>query len=162
MLAFNPDCPMLPCKNHTHCIDTAIDKAEVLCRKNDLRFTEIRRTVLRLIWANHEPAKAYDILDQLKNEHMPAKPPTVYRALDFLLENHFVHKLSSLNAYIGCPHPGEHSQCYFLICNKCNKVQECCNQVLTEAVIYTTHTQHFKPKHTTLEIQGICQQCVQH
>ena len=125
---------MLDCQDHEVCIESAMSEAESICQENGLRFTELRREVLRLIWQSHVPAKAYDILEKLKGKAWSAKPPTVYRALDFLLETGLVHKLDSINAYIGCTHPREHNGCYFLICTDCNEAKECCSPELTDAI----------------------------
>ncbi|NIN34158.1 MAG: transcriptional repressor, partial [Gammaproteobacteria bacterium] len=75
--------------------------------QRDVRLTPLRRRVLQLVWRSHEPVKAYDLLQILQSEKKGAAPPTIYRALDFLQEQGFVHKLESLNAYIGCSGPGQ-------------------------------------------------------
>ena len=144
---------------HSACIETALINAESLCEKNSLRLTDLRRKVLEIIWANHGPVKAYDILDQLGDESGSAKPPTVYRTLDFLAENGFVHKLNSLNSYVGCSHPSQLHACYFLICEKCSEVKECCNEQLNQAIKDTADSNKFKSSHITLEIQGVCEHC---
>ena len=111
--------------NHEHCIHTAMEEAKVLCQSRGVRLTPIREKVLELLWQSHEPIGAYDILAQLaKQEDRPAQPPTVYRALDFLLEQGLVHRLASINAYIGCPHPGEAHKGCFLICQQCRTTIE--------------------------------------
>jgi Fe2+ or Zn2+ uptake regulation protein len=38
------------------------------------------------------------LLESSRDNQAGAAPPTVYRALDFLLENGFIHKLESINA----------------------------------------------------------------
>jgi len=145
---------------HTHCIEDAVKSAERICEERNLRFTDIRRRVLELVWQNHGAAKAYDLLDQLGDEYS-AKPPTVYRALDFLQENGLVHKLNSLNAYIGCQHPLEHDDCFFLICSDCQEVAECCAGDVASSIRSLAASRHFTPRQTTLEIEGRCQQCQQ-
>ncbi len=102
--------------NHNHCIETALQEARRLCEDRGLRFTELRERILRMVWQGHKAVKAYDLLDQLSNEGGSAKPPTVYRALDFLMEHGFVHKIESMNAYVGCPHPDGKHVSQFLIC----------------------------------------------
>lgn len=151
---------MRSCPNHDSCVDAALQKAALICQKKGLRFTELRQKVLEMIWANHGPAKAYDILDKLKGKETSAKPPTVYRTLDFLLKHGFIHRLSSLHAYVGCSHPLKHDECYFLICRKCGEIEECCNSKLAQAITGTTSRNKFKPKHITLEIEGECRECV--
>lgn len=150
---------MLDCQDHEVCIESAMREADLICQEKGLRFTELRREVLRLIWLSHVPAKAYDILDKLKGKAWSAKPPTVYRALDFLLETGLVHKLDSINAYIGCSHPREHDGCYFLICTDCNEAKECCSPELTDAIELAWSKNSFRPKKVTLEVLGQCGEC---
>ncbi|MEK6734752.1 MAG: transcriptional repressor, partial [Pseudomonadota bacterium] len=84
---------------------------------------------------------------------------TIYRILDFFLENRIVHKLESQNKYIGCSHPGEMHNCYFLICNKCNKVEEACNENILKAIYEKFEKKHFIVEHINLEIFGTCVNC---
>ncbi len=149
---------MHTCDTHQHCIDDAMATAEALCSKSGQRFTTLRRKVLELIWQSHRPVKAYDILDNI-GDVASAKPPTVYRALDFLLENRLIHKLNSLNAYVGCSHPEAHHECYFLVCSSCGDIEECCDAKLARTIAATAKKNHFHPAHTTLEISGECQEC---
>ena len=151
---------MHACRSHKNCIRDAICEAELICENRGLRFTDLRRKVLEMIWASHKPAKAYDILDKLKDLDYSAKPPTVYRTLDFLLEHGFVHKLSSLNAYAGCSHPRKHNECYFLICSECLEIKECCDRMLNDAIAKTSRKNKFSPHRTTLEIKGKCSECM--
>lgn len=149
---------MHACHSHGTCVEDALKKADKLCADKGLRLTELRRKVLEMIWQSHEPAKAYDLLDKIKGEGT-AGPPTVYRALDFLIENGLAHKLSSLNAYVGCSHPSKHEECYFLICVQCAEIKECCSSKLSEAIGEVAAKNHFRAAHTTLEIAGLCQAC---
>ena len=150
---------MLDCQDHEVCIESAMRQAESIRQEKGLRFTELRREVLRLIWLSHVPAKAYDILEKLKGKAWSAKPPTVYRALDFLQETGLVHKLDSINAYIGCSHPREHNGCYFLICTDCKEAKECCSPELTDAIELAWSKNSFRPKKVTLEVLGQCGEC---
>lgn len=147
------------CTAHSNCIATALAEAEDICAAKDLRFTDIRRNVLELVWTNHGPIKAYDILERLDSRIAAIKPPTVYRALDFLVENGLVHKLDSLNAFAGCSHPLKHSECYFLICTQCGEAKECCNTALSEVILDIADENKFQVHHTTLEISGECGEC---
>ncbi len=140
-------------------IERSVRKADAICRDKGLRFTALRRKVLEIIWANRTPIKAYDILDTLKGKSASAKPPTVYRTLDFLLENGLIHKLNSRNAYVGCPHPLEHGECYFLICEKCGRAEEHCDSDLNDAITRTIDKNKFRHTHTNLEIEGECRRC---
>jgi hypothetical protein len=92
--------------DHAHCIEDAIDRAELVCGARGARLTDIRRHVLELIWKRHEPVGAYDLLDELRATHRRAAPPTVYRALDFLMENGLVHRIESLERLCRLPASG--------------------------------------------------------
>ncbi|MCF8466945.1 MAG: transcriptional repressor [Sneathiella sp.] len=147
------------CTSHNDCITEALVRAESICNDRGLRFTDLRRKVLELVWTSHGPIKAYDILDKLDARIAAIKPPTVYRALDFLTENGLVHKINSLNAFVGCSHPLKHSECYFLICSDCGEAKECCSADLVEAIAKTGRRNEFLPEHITLEITGECGDC---
>lgn len=150
---------MKACNNHDACIEQALHRASTICRDRGLRFSKLRQKVLEIVWASHRSIKAYTILENLKAEQASAEPPTVYRALNFLMENGLVHKLNSLNAYIGCSHPLQHHESYFLICEVCNDVVECYDQRIARAIRDTMDKNHFDSKCVTLEIKGKCQNC---
>lgn len=143
---------------HAVCVEDALNTAHRVCAERALRFTDLRQRVLTLIWENHGSVKAYDILERLGGD-FSAKPPTVYRALDFLQENGLVHKINSLNEYVGCSHPLKHKDCFFLICSECNEVKECCAGPVADALREMAKVNSFTPHQMTLEIEGICQQC---
>ncbi|MBM3618857.1 MAG: transcriptional repressor, partial [Alphaproteobacteria bacterium] len=115
---------MHACQNHEHCAHDALALAENACQQQDARLTPTRRRILELLWESHQPSKAYDILTRLQQEMPSAKPPTVYRALDFLLEHGLIHKIERLNAFVGCHYPQEAGFCTFLICKECHETQE--------------------------------------
>ncbi|NNJ72671.1 MAG: transcriptional repressor [Enterobacterales bacterium] len=145
--------------NHQHCIDTAITAAERICREQGLRFTESRKRVLKIIWDNHEAIKAYDILERLQKIDRSAKPPTAYRALDFLLENGFIHRIESLNSYIGCPNPDHTHHFQLLICEKCGLVKEMDVPDLAEQLKSAAEKHNFTMHQQVIEVHGLCQEC---
>lgn len=147
--------------NHEHCIDTALSEAERLCLEKGLRFTPIRRAILKMVWSSHKAVKAYDLLDRLgrESEVGSAKPPTVYRALDFLMQQGFVHKIESLNAYIGCPHPGEDHISQFLICDKCSEVIEVDITGIAGQIKTVSKDNGFTVRAQTIEVHGSCKKC---
>src|SRR4029077_9766380 len=101
----SPKPPPAEQHHHAHNAKAFVREVSAACESRGLRLTEIRLQVLELIAAPEKPFKTYALLDQLKDDRSNAAPPTVYRALDFLLENGFIHKLESLNAYVSCHHP---------------------------------------------------------
>ena len=150
---------MSTCKNHKISINEALKKAEIICNKKGVKLTKLRQKVLTLILKNHGYVKAYDLLNDLKKNDASAKPPTVYRSLDFLMEHGFIHKIQSLNAFVGCSHPDEHEDCYFLICKECKNIEECCSNTVKKVLTSTSGKNNFSPNQVTLEITGICQDC---
>ena len=96
--------------NHDECIENALTAAQEICAARDTRFTPLRRRVLELVWVKHEPITAYEILDLLSEGQKRVAPPTVYRALDFLIEEGFVHRIESLNSFVGCSDPAHKHQ----------------------------------------------------
>ena len=130
-----------------------------ICRDRSLRFTEQRRRVLELVWNSHKPIGAYDILDNLNRDGRKVAPPTVYRALDFLIDANLVHRLDSLNAFVGCPDPGMPHARQFLICQECQSVAELDDNDIDELVRKRASNSGFETIHQTLEIEGICRNC---
>ncbi len=145
--------------NHNICVSQALATAEKLCRERGLRFTALRRQVLCLVWDSHKPVGAYDILDRLKQEGKKAAPPTVYRALDFLIEADLVHRLDSLNAFVGCPDPSSSHRGQFLICRGCRTVAELDDARIDTLVQETAADLGFSAEQQMLEIQGLCSAC---
>lgn len=146
--------------DHASCIDRALQAAEQICAHQNLRLTVLRRRVLELVWQSHEPLGAYDILAVLSEEDgRRAAPPTVYRALDFLLEHGLVHRIASLNAFIGCPHPEQVHQGQFLICRNCRSVTELKQRQVSQVIDDAAGTVGFQADSQTVEVLGMCVVC---
>lgn len=144
---------------HSACIAEALGAAEIACKKEGHRLTPIRKRVLELVWVSHEPVKAYDILDRIRNEKKGAAPPTVYRALDFLQELGFVHKIESLNAYFGCGAPGHEGSGQLLICQDCGEVAELDDTQIYELIEAKSSRLGFEIAKQIIEVEGLCSGC---
>ncbi|NHB59330.1 Fur family transcriptional regulator [Acinetobacter sp. 194] len=143
-----------------HNVQNRLAEAETICVDSGARLTPLRKEVLELILNASGPVGAYDLLAKLKgNLDRPAAPPTVYRTLDFLLEKGFIHRLTSINAYIPCCHPRAGHQAAFLICTQCHVVKEASASGLIQQLDLLADSDHFQPHHSIIEISGICQQC---
>lgn len=156
--------PTIATRNHDHeaCIKAALIRAEQTCQAQGLRLTAIRRRVLEMIWVSHRPSKAYDLLDAINRERGKTAPPTVYRALDFLLEAGLIHKIESLNAFIGCDAGHPHGHPKFLICHCCRRVAEIPGPEVDRAIAHAADNAGFCADQETIEIGGTCQQCISH
>lgn len=146
--------------DHSHCVSHALTEAETICERQGLRLTALRKRVLELVWQSHKPLGAYDILGVLSEEDgRRAAPPTVYRALDFLLENGLVHRIASLNAFIGCNHPQHAHQGQFLICRNCHAAIELEQPAISQAIISEAAGVGFVVESQTVEVVGLCAGC---
>ena len=150
-----------PARRHDHrsCVRNALSRAEELAHRRGVRLTSIRRRVLAMIWARHEPALAYDLLERLRKTHPRAAPPTVYRALDFLLREGFVHRIESLNAYVGCGNPGSPHPGQFLICTRCRRIAEMDDPGIDALLRRKAGHCKFHITALTVELKGLCPAC---
>lgn len=145
--------------DHQRCIERALDKAAGLCAERGARLTELRRRVLELVWRSHEPVGAYAILEQLQRQRGSAAPPTVYRTLDFLMAQGLIHRIASLNAFVGCPMPDRRHSSQFLICGDCGRVAEIDDSRIDSAIARSAASQGFTVDQPTIELHGRCPAC---
>ncbi len=145
--------------DHRLCVDDAVSAAEKLAVSRGARLTDNRRAVLLAIWSDHKAHKAYDILETLARERPGIKPPTVYRALDFLVEMGLIHRIESLNAYVGCPDPDHPHEGAFLICDSCGRVSELAGPAIRKAMGGAAKDTDFTISSLTIEAHGLCTQC---
>lgn len=136
-----------------------LDQAAQQCQQRGARFTPIRRRVLEMIAEAPGGLKAYDLLDRLAEEHAAARPPTVYRALEFLIDQGLVHRIESLNAYVACPCP-EHAHGFqLLICRLCGRVEELHLDDVNAQLSRRARDLGFRVERQTIELLGHCEAC---
>lgn len=145
--------------DHSQCIRNAISTAEELCIRRGVQLTPIRHKILELIWNSHKAVKAYDLLDLIRPVNDAAKPATVYRALDFLLEQGLIHRVESLNAFVGCRSSGTRHDQLLLICTACHNVEERSAPQVFLALADEMQRASFIPQRKTMEIHGLCKTC---
>ncbi len=148
-----------PDHDHQSCREEAAARASALCKERGARLTTLRRSVLEFVWAGHKPMGAYDILERLRGERGAVAPPTVYRALDFLLAHGLVHRIESLNAYVGCPHPDGAHGGQFLICSGCGAAAEMNDAAIDGAIQASAEDVGFTVGRRTIEVEGLCADC---
>lgn len=144
---------------HGACINGALARAEEVCRRSGVRLTPLRRRVLALVWRGHRAVKAYDILAALGGGRGAAKPPTAYRALDFLMVHGLIHRIDSLNAFVGCPRPERGHSAQFLICGGCGEVSEMDAAGIERAIADRAADAGFALSRKIVELHGTCPQC---
>ena len=136
-----------------------IQEAEQYCKENGLNFTPVRRKVLEILLNKNTAIGAYEILDLLREAGFKNQPPVAYRALDFLVQNGFAHKIEQLNSFIGCTHPGKDHSPAFMICRNCDSVSE--EEALTRnfSVSQIASKAGFTVEKAVIEARGLCHSC---
>jgi Fur family zinc uptake transcriptional regulator len=147
--------------DHERCIRDAVATAEQVCRRKNIRLTPLRRRVLEIIWRRHDPIGAYDILAEIARDRAKAAPPTVYRALEFLREAGLVHRVDSLNAFLGCDRPLAVHAGQFLVCESCRKVTEIDDPQLTRALARHARERGYRLERPAVEIKALCDRCAE-
>ncbi len=145
--------------DHARCVSAAMVDATRVCAERGARLTQLRRRVLEIVWQSHRPLGAYEILGVLGDEGRSAAPPTVYRALEFLLEHGLVHRIASMNAFMGCARPGHAGSGQFLICRECGNAAEINDRGVDRAISRSAASQGFATQQHTVEIRGLCPAC---
>lgn len=136
----------------------ALTQAERRVADEGERLTPARRRVLELLLNAGQPVKAYDLMAVFEDGGPPAKPPTVYRALDFLARQGLAHRIESLNAYVACRSSDPAHVAAFLIC-------ECCQAVAEAEWDMTAQAQAAAADHgyalsrLNVEARGLCAAC---
>jgi Fur family zinc uptake transcriptional regulator len=145
--------------DHRRCVASALDRASRLCAGKGSRLTALRRQVLALVWQSHRPVGAYDILTRLARRRGTMAPPTVYRALEFLQAQGLVHRIESLNAFIGCERPDAPHCGQFLICRACGRAAEMADGRIDAAMRRGSAEAGFALERPTVEALGLCPDC---
>ena len=148
-----------PLHDHGRCVGEALERAEAVCAARGARLTELRRRVLELVWQGHAPAGAYEVLEGLRADGRRADPPTVYRALEFLMQQGLVHRIESRNAYAGCANPQESHHAQYLLCETCGDAIEVEIGGLARRVEKQAAEIGFDVAVQTVEAHGICGNC---
>ncbi len=156
----------MPMPSFTPETTALLDRAEAICGRRGARLTELRRHVLGLVLDSPRPTGAYDMLDKLRRNHRGAAPPTIYRALDFLLEQGLIHKVERISAFVGCVHgledeKGEahHHAAQFLICTRCHQVTELNEREIGQVLVRAACGAGFHLRGSTVEAEGVCSEC---
>ncbi len=147
--------------DHKKCVSEALGTAAQLCVVRGVQLTPIRQQVLELIWESHKAVKAYELLDRIKPLMDAAKPATIYRALDFLIEQGLIHRVESLNAFVGCNSSAHQHEQLLLICNNCQEVEERSAPEVMQALSQEIKQADFTVHSKAIEIHGVCVKCAE-
>ena len=147
--------------DHGLCLEKAIKAAESYCDRCNLQFTPLRRKVLEILFEEHCALGAYAVLDLLREAGLGSQPPVAYRALSFLVEHGFAHKIERLNAFVAYALPDILHSPVFMICRKCDTVVEAQSPSSSFDLSATASATGFEIEQTTLEAKGVCNSCAE-
>src|SRR5487761_1701461 len=137
-------------------IERALARAQRICAGRRLRLTPVRRRVLELILASRQPIGAYALLAQLQRERGRLGPPTVYRALDFLVAGKLIHKIESVSAYVACADVDHPHESQFMICDDCGTAEEIRDVEIVETLRRLGEGRGFVVARQVIEARGLC------
>ncbi len=141
-------------------VEAQLDRAAALCERHGARLTDLRRQVLGLVLDAGAPIGAYELLDRLRAYRRGAAPPTVYRALEFLLAQGVIHRVERLSAFVSCLGDDEHRHAaQFLICGGCGQVTEIDDHGVSHALAQAAQRNGFSIEGATIEAEGRCAAC---
>jgi len=143
--------------DHTRCVQSALAEVVRLCAERGVQMTPVRRRTFEILLEEHTAMGAYDVLARLDAEGLGSKPPVAYRALGFLVDQGFAHRIERLNAFIACAHPGADHNPAFMICRTCGTVAEAAagyGPLGASAALAG-----FQIEQTVIEAEGLCPLC---
>ncbi|OWT59275.1 Fur family transcriptional regulator [Candidimonas nitroreducens] len=136
-----------------------LDTAETLCLQRGKRLTPIRRKVLEILLRRQRSLKAYELLDEIRREQAGAAPPTVYRALDFLVEEGLIHRLDAVNAWAACLDAAGEPHDLLVVCTRCGAVAELSDPELSRELARRVAGAGFVLAGHETELQALCGNC---
>jgi Fur family zinc uptake transcriptional regulator len=139
--------------------EVALAMAEEYCRERGEKLTPIRRKVLELLLASGRATKAYSLLDDMRQIHPGSAPPTVYRALDFLLSAGLVHRIESINAFTVCHDLTQCQHGILVVCQQCGNVTELHEPKLRQALVAQIENAGYSLASDEIELKGLCAAC---
>ena len=140
-------------------IETAVERAQRICLLRGARLTPVRRRVLELILRAGQPTKAYALLEQLDQARGKLGPPTVYRALDFLLTHKLIHKVETSNAFVACGNVEHSHESQFMICDDCGATEEIRDEEIVRTLRRLGEGRGFAVERSVIEARGLCPAC---
>jgi Fur family zinc uptake transcriptional regulator len=140
-------------------IECALSHAQLLCKMRGARLTPVRRRVLELILASDQPTGAYALLAELQRGRGKLGPPTVYRALEFLLAHKLIHKVETSSAFIACSDIEHPHESQFMICNDCGATEELRDKEIVQSLRRLGEDRGFAVERQIIEARGLCPAC---
>lgn len=140
-------------------ISEALTLADAFCLRQGEKLTPIRRKVLELLLTSGRATKAYTLLDEMRKIHPGSAPPTVYRALDFLLSLGLVHRVESINAFAACHDLTHCHHGMLLVCQRCGAVSEMHEPEIERVLLDKIKRSGYRLSNDAAELKGVCPDC---
>lgn len=134
-------------------------EAEAHCQARGAQLTALRREVLELLLLRNGSAKAYDLHDDMRERHGRVAPTTVYRALEFLMDQELVHRVDAINAFVVCNGEHQHHHAMMLVCSQCGQVTEWHDEEAFAALGKRLRKGAPGFREHAVEIKGLCENC---
>jgi Fur family transcriptional regulator, zinc uptake regulator len=135
-------------------------RAAAECKSRGVMLSSIRRDVLSLLAQHDNGLKAYDLLEEIKKQRPNATPPTVYRALDFLVAQGFVHKLELLSQFVVCRHTSHDLPGIYMVCSRCRSVSDLRDEHLAQRLAESVGHAGHRLDSPDIEISTVCADCL--
>jgi Fur family zinc uptake transcriptional regulator len=138
------------------------DILDKLLQDDQLNITDLRKDVLNIFLAEKKPLSAYDVLDTLKLKRANAKPPTVYRAIEYFIEKKIVHRVEAGNKFVCCSQLGNSKTKYhgiLFLCQQCHNSFELMDENFLTALKKFSTKHHFIVDESLIEVKGVCEKC---
>ena len=136
-------------------LETQMKFAERMAKDQNARLTPIRRHVYKCLLQADTPIGAYEILDMLDGVGA-AKPPTVYRALDWLIDIGLAKKIESISKYIAKTSQADAEQLALLLCKTCGHAEPFDAGPVLQSIGDFVKAKGFQKDQTIIEIIGQC------
>ena len=145
-------------------LNATLNSAEEQCRHRGTRLTHKRRAVLKGLVSAGRAMSAYELVDYCERELGESIPSmSVYRILDFLVNEKLAHKLKLANRYVACVHIAcnhRHAVPQFLICTECYRVEEVdISRSTMNALKQNVECAGFELVSEQIEVDCICSHC---
>jgi Fur family zinc uptake transcriptional regulator len=145
--------------DHAQCRKELLQRAETSCARSGARLTKLRRTVLHAVGQSHQAVGAYEVIERIAETGSRPAPISVYRALDFLMEQGLVHKIESRNAFVACCRQAHRCDAVLMICEDCGVVAELDADEEISRLTDKAVACGFQPSQTITELTGTCSVC---
>lgn len=134
--------------------------AAELLAKRGMKFTEVRRSVLKLLFRGNKAVGAYDLAAALEKEcGRRITPTTVYRALDFLEQQGLVAHLASTRTYVVRRPPQGAGNSVMFVCNKCGATAESQVPEVQRVIRLAASAIGFYTHARAIDVEGTCRRC---